>query len=226
MNTAPTLHLRNLQGPDRNAEIFDAFDLLAPGGTMVVVSGHQPKPLLLRFSLDRPGQFEWNVLEQGPAQHRIEIVKRARGELRTVTEYLETDHRRLDDLLARVDAELARRAVARARRIFGEFACGLERHMQAEEQVLFPVFERVTGMAPGPVSVMTREHAMLREISKSIGDALAREDVQAAESGVVSAADVLELHDMKEERVIYPQTDRALSSAAERDALVLRMQGV
>jgi hemerythrin-like domain-containing protein len=98
--------------------------------------------------------------------------------------------------------------------------------MQAEEQVLFPVFERVTGMAPGPVSVMTREHAMLREISKSIGDALARGDVQAAESGVVSAADVLELHDMKEERVIYPQTDRALSSAAERDALVLRMQGV
>ncbi len=226
MNTAPTLHFRTLQGPDRHAEIFEAFDLLGFGERLVVASDHQPKPLLLRFSLDRPGQFEWNVLEQGPALHRVEIVRRPRGGLRTVTDYLETDHRRLDALLAEVDAELARRAVARARQLFGEFSCGLERHMQAEEQVLFPVFERVTGMAVGPVSVMTREHALLRELVDGIGGALAREDGAAAQNGLISAAEVLELHNMKEERVIYPHTDRALTSAAERDALVLRMQGV
>jgi len=207
-------------------EMMRAFDGLKPGERLEVVSDRHPKPLLLRFSLDRPGWFEWNVLSVGPPVHRVEVVKRRHGGLRSVSEYMEADHRRLDAAYARVIDAVGRGDWAKAQRCFDEFSCGLDRHMQAEERVLYPVFEQVTGMTAGPVTVMQREHDLLRELLAAVAEALGQRDEPSLRERAGIAAQVLDLHNTKVVRAIYAHYERGLGSDAERDALVLRMQGV
>lgn len=113
----------------------------------MIVNDHYPRPLLDEFRGGaRPGSFEWNVLEAGPDRFRVEIRRREAAGLRNVTEYLETDHRRLDDIVAEVRRLADAGGFAQAGARFAEFVCGLDRHIEVEEQILFPLFERMTGM--------------------------------------------------------------------------------
>ena len=149
-----------------------------------------------------------------------------RGGLQSVHEYLGEDHRRLDALfealvqLAIRDPESRR---GEALRLYRDFRAGLQRHIRAEEDVLFPAFESATGMVGGPVTVMRREH---REIEVVLDEIETR--LQAGESPEPLAASlrgVLGPHNVKEENVLYPMTDASLSPA-EREDLVRRIRGI
>ena len=87
----------------------------------------------------------------------------------TFTAVLGEDHRRLDGLLA--DAKRALRAdeIERASALFSTFRDGLERHIVAEEEVLIPAFETLTGVAAGPTRVMRAEHAEIRALLRELG---------------------------------------------------------
>ena len=106
-----------------------------------------------------------------------------------------------------------------------EFRKGLERHMDVEEEVLFPAFERLAGgSGDGPIRVMRLEHAELRRLMAQVADALAR----GAEGGQLTPLAVLTAriyaHNGKEERILYPATDRVVADGA-REALVRRLEG-
>ncbi len=113
-----------------------------------------------------------------------------------------------------------------AKAIYAVFAYGLRRHIRFEEEILFPEFETRAGFSPevGPTSVMRDEHReilhCLDRIEAGIGDLAASVD-----SSRHSLHAVLGNHNLKEENIVYPLTDQALT-AAERDALVARMQGI
>ena len=220
---------RELRVEDPSAsvpEILRTFDTLAPGQATVIVSTTDLAPVLRRFQSERARQFEWNVLEVGPSQFRVEIVRRSDGAPRDVTEYLETDHRRLDALLTNI-AHLSQAAsfpAAAAR--FAEFACGLNRHIDAEESILFPAFERMTGMAGGPTVVMRMEHVEIRRGMDAVSQALAARDPARCAAAIDALGDSLSSHNMKEEHILYPTTDRVAGSEAARDELVTRLQAV
>src|SRR4029453_13967448 len=114
--------------------------------------------------------------------------------------------------------------VAGAARRVRPFARGLRRHIGFEEEILFPEFERRAGIPRdfGPTAVMRAEHreieSLLEHISRGIGDPAAD-----ADSPRRRLHEVLGAHNVKEERVLYPGTDR-LMSEDERDALVRRIQ--
>lgn len=222
-HSTPTLDVRTMPAARRHAEIFSTFDTLAVSGGFVLLSDHDPKPLLYQFQAKCPGQFDWYVMEAGPDRFRVEIRRRASNTSRTVTEYLEDDHRRLDALLADV-ARLADSGThAEALIRFREFACGLNRHIDAEEQVLFPAFERMTGAVSGPTVVMRAEHLEIRRCIERAATVLEEQDATLAMDAVEALTEVLSLHNMKEEQILYPMTDRAVS-ALERENLVRQMQ--
>jgi uncharacterized protein (DUF2249 family) len=211
---------------DRKAHVLAAFDGLATGESLVVVNDHKPKGLLLHLQQQRPGQFEWSPLEQGPEIFRIEVTKReaAAATLRGVNEALSWDHDRLDALEA--EAFAARRAGEHERAVaaYHLFALGLRRHIAFEEALLFPEFEARTGFGTdqGPTAVMRAEH---RQIESLVGEIeLAIDDPTASTEGLRQRLhDILGGHNFKEEQVVYPGTDRRLE-AEEADALVRRIQ--
>ena len=220
------LDVRPLPPPQRHSEISSTFNALEADEAFVLVNDHDPKPLLYQFQAEHPGAFEWSVLEAGPERFRIEIRRRTGEKSRTVSEYLQQDHRRLDAIVSEVvrlaDSGSFPEAVTR----FAEFACGLNRHIDAEENVLFPTFEKMTGMSGGPTTVMRVEHVEIRRWMGLGAAALDARDVAGVKRAVSGLTGVLSVHNMKEEQILYPMTDQAAGGERERDDLVRRMQAL
>ncbi len=232
MNQA-TLQIRPQVGPGLSPEAlerqaFEAFDSLLPGEVVTLALDWAPFAVLARFQAERKGQFDWTPTRKGPETWEVEVSRREaeRGSLRTVNEALSWDHDRLDDLEARAFRAREDGDLARAAALFSGFAFGLRRHIRFEEKLLFPEFESKAGFSStmGPTEVMRAEHReileILERIEQAIGDGSAR--VEPLRQGLHS---VLGDHNLKEENVVYPGTDQALT-ALERDALVARIQAM
>ena len=219
------LDVQSLPPGQRRAEILGIFDALGPLDVFVIVNDHYPTPLLETFQSARPGGFEWNVLEAGPVRFRIEIRRRQTQSPCSVTEHLATDHRRLDAILAEVRSLVQAGALPQAGTRFTEFQCGLDHHIDVEEQILFPLFEQMTGLRDGgPTFVMRGEHVEIHRLMDDTTAVLQTGDQAQADAALDSLMDVLASHNMKEERVIYPMTDRAAGDDAARAELVRRLQ--
>ena len=224
-DTVHELDIRTLPTAERHTEVFRAFDALETGGGFVLVNDHYPRGLLRQFQAERHGDFEWSVLENGPARFRIEIRRRAGEPSRCVSEYLEYDHRRLDEILPDVRQLAGAGDFGTAAQRFAEFFCGLSRHIDAEEQILFPSFEQLTGITGGPTVVMRAEHVEIRREMSAIAEALDTRDGDAFASALGRMTGVLIDHNMKEEAILYPMTDRSADDR-ERDDLVRQMQAL
>jgi uncharacterized protein (DUF2249 family) len=69
------LDVRSIQPRDRHPMIFNTFDNLQPGESFELINDHAPKPLYYQFLHERPAQFKWEYLEEGPDVWRVEITK-------------------------------------------------------------------------------------------------------------------------------------------------------
>ena len=119
--------------------------------------------------------------------------------LRSVTEFLLADHRRLHDLLARARAGDGVDVEA-----YQELRQGLLRHIAIEERVLFPAVRRARGGEPLPAAHALRvEHAALTSLLVPTPNAALCREIES----------LLTAHDAKEEgpHGVYAQCDAALS---------------
>ena len=70
-----TIDVRELPPKDKHPTIFDTFGDLAPGETFVIINDHDPKPLYHEFQAERPGEMDWEYLQEGPEVWRVRIAK-------------------------------------------------------------------------------------------------------------------------------------------------------
>ncbi len=74
-NRTVVLDVRKIRLMERHDRIFESFDGLAVGETLIIINDHDPRPLWYQFSVERKNQFEWTYLEKGPEAWRVAIVK-------------------------------------------------------------------------------------------------------------------------------------------------------
>jgi uncharacterized protein (DUF2249 family) len=67
--------VREIAPRDRHPLIFDTFDGLAAGQSMMLVNDHDPRPLYYQFLHERSGQFEWTNVQEGPEEWRVRIAR-------------------------------------------------------------------------------------------------------------------------------------------------------
>lgn len=128
----------------------------------------------------------------------------------TVRGFFEQDHDRLDGIFAAFQTHKLSDP-DKARDAFYQFKAGLERHIVWEEELLFPLWERKTGMThSGPTVVMRAEHRQIHQLLDRI-QAAAEATSAAGEEAERALVDILTSHNMKEERVLYPAIDQAIS---------------
>ena len=84
--------------------------------------------------------------------------------------------------------------------------------MAMEETILFPAFEKETGNTNGPTSVMRAEHKQMLELMQQMDEAIAKRDAQNFFGYAETLNIMLQQHNMKEESMLYPMIDRALSA--------------
>ena len=127
----------------------------------------------------------------------------------TITKYFEADHDRLDSLLK--EFQITKNLdYKKAKEYFKEFRFGLQRHIIWEEDILFPLFEKKTGMTAGPTHVMKSEHEQIGEYLESIHKKVQKEDPNSNEDEQ-KLLFILSNHNIKEEDVLYPAIDKLIS---------------
>ena len=70
-----TLDVRDLIPMMRHTKIFQIFDGLKPGEAFILINDHDPKPLYYQLVHERPDQFSWDYLAEGPEDWRVRIGK-------------------------------------------------------------------------------------------------------------------------------------------------------
>lgn len=130
--------------------------------------------------------------------------------MKTICEYLGADHKRCDALFASAEHGVDQGNWAQAKTAFQDFSEAQVRHLAMEETVLFPAFEKATGNTNGPTGVMRAEHKQMLGLLEQMNNAI--EELDAAKFfGYAETLNIMmQQHNMKEESMLYPMTDRAL----------------
>lgn len=142
----------------------------------------------------------------------------------TLGSYLTDDHHACDDLFAAAENAVATADWPLAEESFARFRAGMRRHFNMEEEVLFPAFEEQTGMRGGPTFVMRSEHQQMNILLTEMAEALRRRDGTAYLGRSETLLMLMRQHNMKEENILYPMSERAL--AARQDELLAAMEAV
>jgi hemerythrin-like domain-containing protein len=109
-----------------------------------------------------------------------------------------------------------------------EFERALLDHMQKEEDLLFPVYERAGAIPGGPPVLFTGEHKRMRELLGGFKRALSslEQNPDGRKRGILWLLDrqatfknLMEHHDLREANILYPALDRVTTMAERRDIL-------
>lgn len=141
-----------------------------------------------------------------------------------ISHYLTQDHEHCDNLFAEAENAVSASDWPRAGERFTAFMQATLRHFKCEETILFPEFEARTGMPGGPTQVMRLEHEQMRNALEGMAAAVAGHDARAYLGLSESLLMLMRQHNLKEERILYPMADQALTDAAS--TLVARMADV
>lgn len=135
----------------------------------------------------------------------------------SIADSFEKDHDRLDQLF-RDYLQSKNSHYANARENFISFKHGLERHIAWEEEILFPIFRRKTGIIEGPVAVMEEEHRQILDIIRQINLNVENNDASSnrLEHDLIM---IIGRHNIKEENVLYPVLDQLLTEIEKTDVL-------
>ncbi|NPB07248.1 MAG: hemerythrin domain-containing protein [Aquificae bacterium] len=129
-----------------------------------------------------------------------------------ITQYLTEEHRKCDTYYAEAEKAVNAGDWEKAKELFNTFKEKTLLHFQKEEDVLFPEFERVTGIVMGPTQVMRMEHDQARQLMEEMERALEQKDKDTFLSAGESLMVLLQQHNMKEEQILYPMSDQHLDA--------------
>lgn len=125
----------------------------------------------------------------------------------TLAQALEREHREIDE---GIEAFVASRGTgAPDTAALAQAVAGLRRHIYLEEEMFFPPL-RAAGLM-GPVLVMLREHGEMWRLLDQLQAELAGDAAgELAGRLLDDLMPRLEAHNLKEERILYPQADAVL----------------
>jgi len=140
----------------------------------------------------------------------------------TIFEFMSMDHDRLDNIFEEFK-KLKVSDINGARTLFLDFKAGLQTHIAWEEEILFPIFERETGMRDaGPTAIMRMEHRHIKNFLEEISEKVLAGDLEGIDEAEIGLLEVLGSHNQKEENILYPAIDN-LTSEQEKEQSITRM---
>jgi regulator of cell morphogenesis and NO signaling len=146
------------------------------------------------------------------------------SEQKTVSAFFEQDHDRLDELF-KTFQQLKRSDFPKAKEAFKEFKFGLQRHIVWEEDVLFPLWEKKTGMSEsGPTPVMRHEHRQIGQQLEAIHGKVSEQNPDS-DKEEQALLDLLGSHNRKEELRLYPAIDQVAGTEGQ-EAIFQSMKNI
>ena len=129
----------------------------------------------------------------------------------TIVEFMTAAHRRCDEGLASAEEAVSKGSWIDASERWAGFTAEMTLHFAREEGVLFPSFEDATGLTEGPTAVMRMEHEQMRNMFSQLTEAVDEQDGSRFLGLSETLMVLVQQHNMKEEQMLYPMCDRALT---------------
>ena len=142
----------------------------------------------------------------------------------TISDFLAPDHQLCDNLFATAEADAARGNWDSAAAEFSLFHKSMTHHFAMEEEVMFPAFEKRTGMTQGPTSMMRSEHCQVVDLLSQLAHAVAGKDRESFLGDADTLLILMQQHNLKEEQMLYRMADQVLEG--QLDEVVGRMCAV
>lgn len=130
-----------------------------------------------------------------------------------ISEFLTQDHHHCNDLFATAENAVVKDDWGMAERYFTDFQKETERHFGMEESLLFPAFEKATGMSTGPTEVMRTEHQQMRSILADMAESVRVRNKDAYLGASETILMLMQQHNLKEEQMLYRMADQVLAGA-------------
>lgn len=142
----------------------------------------------------------------------------------TITDTMTEDHRRCDQMFASAEESASNSSWEDVSVQFHKFHAAMEHHFSMEELVLFPIFEQETGQSSGPTQIMRMEHEQMRQLLSDMAEAVDKQDKDDYLGISETLMMIMQQHNMKEEQMLYPMTDRTFGSGAVE--VIAKMQSI
>lgn len=75
LTTMKTIHVPSFAPKDKHPKIFEMYDSLLDGETMLIENDHDPLPLYYQMIAERGPVFTWEYVERGPEDFKVQITK-------------------------------------------------------------------------------------------------------------------------------------------------------
>lgn len=134
--------------------------------------------------------------------------------METLRQTFTAEHRHCDEVFSAVETHVQKGDWQQAQAGFEEFVREMERHLNKEEQVLFPAIEERTGQTMGPTQVMRMEHGSMRQLFNEMQDAVSAQDAEQFLGLSETLLIMMQQHNYKEENILYPMADNVLAGEA------------
>lgn len=194
---------------------FSALRGLERGSTVTLLTAQEPSLMMRSLDLQLRNNLAWtiSVTAQG---WRVEVRHRGDAAVVDVLDLLTRDHKRLDALLAQGMRLVDQGDTAAAAPLLREFSAALLRHVNAEDEVLLPLFGMPVA-EEAPAAIMRREHSQILSQLAAIADCLAVDPLQAGELSAYCAilSGTLAKHEYREENNLFPQWQAALARLSQ-----------
>jgi len=129
-----------------------------------------------------------------------------------VTQF-QAEHRHCNALFLYAERLAAAAQWGEAQLTLDDFGRALEAHLAAEEEMLFTTLEAWYGGPVLPAQAMRREHAEMRSLLRDLEEAARAGDADEFAGLADTLLTLMQQHDAKEERVLYPMAERMLAEA-------------
>ncbi|MFA7280221.1 MAG: hemerythrin domain-containing protein [Sterolibacterium sp.] len=132
-----------------------------------------------------------------------------------ISETLPAHHKHCDELFSAAEEAAQSGQWQDCKGAQVRFARAMLAHFEAEESILFPAFEKATGMSGGPTQIMRMEHTQMRNLLNQLEAALQARDADTFSGVAETLLILMQQHNMKEENILYPMCDKALVAQAD-----------
>ncbi len=120
------------------------------------------------------------------------------------------DHRDCDEIWAEAERAIGAKDLAKAAVAVAAFDKAMRGHFAMEEEVLFPAFEKATGMTGGPTAMMRIEHQQMRGLLDQMAESSKANDFESVADHGDTLLMLIQQHNVKEENILYPMTEQHL----------------
>ena len=90
------IDVRVIEPINKHKRIFERFDALSAGESLLIINDHDPKPLYYQLLAERGNVFEWLYIENGPVEWRVNITLRIDNAEETVGQIAAKDIKKVE----------------------------------------------------------------------------------------------------------------------------------